>query len=226
MEHFPDLENWEDSNLKINSAKEAVGRLKLEVKKLNKQLSDEKEVIRRRQSAEEERQKNVLASQSLEKLAAELGDIASGLGTVSGGFAFEKWFYGFVGFFELPARPPYKDTNGRQIDGSLTLDGTTYLIETKFTKEQTTPDAIDSFLSKIGTKADNTMGLLVSMGGFNSGAIKTASRDRTPILLLDYSHLYSLILSGMMSLPDVIRRISRQASQTGESFLGVEDFSG
>jgi hypothetical protein len=226
MEHFPDLENWEDSKLKINSAKDAVGRLKSEVKKLDKQLSDEQETIRRRQTAEEEQKKHALASQSLEKLTAELSALVPHLGTVAGGFAFEKWFYGLVGFFELPARPPYKDSNGRQIDGSVTIDGTTFLIETKFTKEQTTPDAIDSFLSKIGTKADNTMGLLVSMGGFNPGAIKTASRDRTPILLMDYSHLYNLILSEMMGLPDVIRRILRHASQTGESFLGAADFSG
>ena len=85
---------------------------------------------------------------------------------------------------------------------------------------------IDVFMSKIEKKADNTMGIFVSMSGFSSVAIKEASRDRTPMLLMDYSHIYNLILAGIMTLPDVIRRIKRHASQTGQAYLAVEDFSG
>jgi hypothetical protein len=70
------------------------------------------------------------------------------------------------------------------------------------------------------------MGIFLSMSGFTSGAIKTASRDRTPLLLMDYSHIYNKILPGLMTLPDVIRRIKRNASQTGEAFLSVVKFSG
>jgi len=70
-----------------------------------------------------------------------------------------------VNYFEITARPPYK-TNGRQIDGSLTLDGTTFLIETKFTNGQSGAPDIDIFMSKIVKKADNTMGIFVSMSGF------------------------------------------------------------
>jgi hypothetical protein len=146
-------------------------------------------------------------------------------GTQEGGYAFERWFYDLAGFSEIPARPPYK-VEGRQIDGSLTLDGTTFLIETKFTSKQTGAPDIDTFMTKIIRKADNTMGILVSMAGFSNVAIKEASRDRTPMLLMDYSHFYNLILSGQMSLPDVIRRIKRHASQTGEAFLPVLRFSG
>ncbi|MFQ5499807.1 MAG: restriction endonuclease, partial [Candidatus Zixiibacteriota bacterium] len=99
-------------------------------------------------------------------------------------------------------------------------------IETKFTSQQTGAPDIDSFMTKIVRKADNTMGILISMAGFTKVAIKEASRDRTPMLLMDYSHFYSLILPSRMSLPEVIRRIKRHASQTGEAFLLVERFSG
>lgn len=179
MDYFPDLENWEDSKEKIAHAKEAVARLRREVSKLNRQVTDEKEAAKRRQQAEEERQKIIQATQSLEKLDESLKILVPQLGTQSGGYAFEKWFYDLVAFFEITARPPYKDPNGRQIDGSLTLDGTTFLVETKFTKDPTGSEDIDVFLSKIGTKADNTMGLMLSMSGFNKGAINTASRDLT-----------------------------------------------
>ena len=225
MRHFPDLENWEDSAEKISAAHKAVARLRSEVDKLNQQMRDEQEIERRRKAAREEREKVINAQQILEKLAQQLNSLTSKQGTQEGGYAFEKWFYDLVNFFEITARPPYK-ADGRQIDGSLTLDGTTFLIETKFTNEQSGAPDIDVFMSKIVKKADNTMGIFVSMSGFSSVAIKEASRDRTPMLLMDYAHIYNLILAGIMTLPDVIRRIKRHASQTGQAYLAVEDFSG
>jgi hypothetical protein len=79
-------------------------------------------------------------------------------------------------------------------------------------------------MAKIESKADNTMGLLVSLSGFNDGAKTSASKQRTPMLLLDHGHIFNLILSGMMTLPQVVSRIKRHASQTGSSFLGASDF--
>ena len=225
MKHFPDLENWEDSAEKISAAHRAVARLKSEVDKLNKQVRDTRERERIRKDAQERQQKATAAKQSLQKLSDSLTELVSKQGTQEGGYAFERWFYDLAGFFEITARPSYK-TEGRQIDGSLTLDGTTFLVETKFTSEQTGAPDVDTFMTKITRKADNTMGILVSMAGFSTVAVTEASRDRTPMLLMDYSHFYSLILFGQMSLPDVIRRIKRHASQTGEAFLSVKRFSG
>jgi hypothetical protein len=225
MKHFPDLENWEDSAAKISAAHKAAARLKLEVDKLNQQIRDGKERERIRKGAQERQQEVIAAKQSLQKLSDSLTELIPQQGTQEGGYAFERWFYDLAGYFEVPARPPYK-TEGRQIDGSLTLDGTTFLIETKFTSEQTGAPDVDTFMTKITRKADNTMGILVSMAGFSNVAIKEASRDRTPMLLMDYSHVCSLILPGLMLLPDVIRRIKRHASQTGEAFLPVDRFSG
>ena len=224
MTHFPDLEKWEDSTEKIKSAKEAVRRLKAEVDKVNEQVEEEKTRSQRRKAADEQRQKNLSSVQSLEKLSGTLNELLPQLGTQPGGYAFEKWFYELVTFFDIPGRPPYH-ADGRQIDGSLTLDGTTYLVETKFTKEQTGSPDIDTFFRKVHTKAEYTMGIFLSMSGFTKGAIDSASCDRTPLILLDSTHIYNLILSGVMSLPEVIRRIRRHASQTGESFLAVDKFS-
>lgn len=225
MTHFPDLENWEDTSNKITSARDAMARLKTELGKLNQQIQNERETLLRREEAYNERQKTIAANQSLEKLSQQLRDLVPKQGTQDGGYAFEKWFYELVNFFEIPARAPYK-VDGRQIDGSLTIDGTTFLIETKFTNEQSSATDIDVFMSKITKKADNTMGIFISMSGFSSTAIKEASRDRTPMLLMDFSHIYNLVLLGVISLPDIIRRIKRHASQTGQAYLTVENFSG
>ena len=225
MKSFPDLENWEDSSEKISNAQKAVARLKSEVDKLNKHVQNEKEIQIKRQKAQEQRLQNIHVMQTLEKLQTQLDKLVIKQGTQKAGYEFEKWFYDLVDFFEVQSRRPYKDPNGRQIDGSITIDGTTFLIETKFTANKIGSEGIDIFLSKINRKADNTMGIMLSMAGFNDNAIKNASRDRTPLLLMDYSHIYNLILPQLMSLTEVIQRIWRNASQTGHSFLAVNNFS-
>lgn len=223
MQYFPDLENYEDSNEKKGKAKEAVARLRTELTKINTSLDSEKQKQQRRMEAEKQKQKAIAKQASLTTLTNQLNSFVSQQGTAGGGFAFEKWFYECVQFFDIDSRPPYK-TENNQIDGSLTIDGTTFLVELKFGIKQTGQDDIILFINKITKKADNTMGIFLSMPGYTESAIKSASVDRTPLLLLDHSHLYNLVLSGRMSLDDVIRRIKRHASQTGISYLSPEKF--
>jgi len=225
MNHFPDLERWEDSPAKIRNAKEAVARLKVEVDKIQINLEEEKRRQQRRIDAEERRQATIAAQDTIGKLTQRLTELIPKQGTQDGGYAFEDWFYDLAQFFDINSRPPYR-TGGRQIDGALTIDGTTFLVESKFTGRKTGAQDIDIFMGKVKRKADNTMGIFVSMAGYTEDAIEEASQDKTPILLLDYSHIYNFVLSNRMSLDDVIRRIKRHASQTGEAFLPPDKFSG
>jgi hypothetical protein len=107
----------------------------------------------------------------------------------------------------------------------LTLSGTTYLAELKFTTSPADPVAIGDFFKKVTDKADNTMGVFVSISGYTEVARKEASSAKTPLLLVDHGHLY-LVLSGIMGTSDVIERIRRHASQTGEAYLAASDFTG
>ncbi len=125
-------------------------------------------------------------------------------------------------YAEIINRRPYK-IDGRQIDGSLTLDGTTYLVELKFTKNQSSAEAIDSFKAKVDKMADNTMGIFVSMSGYSRQAIKEASGRKTTLILLESSHLF-LFLQGITSFEDIIRRCRRHVSQTAEALLTVDKF--
>jgi hypothetical protein len=150
-------------------------------------------IANRRKTAQKEMAKRLVSQQSLVKLQQQLTDLTPQLGTQEGGYAFERWFYDLAIYFELEARPGYK-ADGRQIDGAITIEGTTFLLETKYTNEPIGSPDIDTFMAKIESKADNTMGLFVSMSGFNDGAKKAASKQRTPMLLLDHSHIFNLIL--------------------------------
>ena len=224
MQHFPDLERKEDTKVRIPEAKLAIARLREQVLKVNETLQETKEAALRRKTAQEEISKRLAAQQSLVKLQQQLTDLTPQLGTQDGGYAFERWFYDLAIYFELDARPGYK-ADGRQIDGAMTIEGTTFLLETKFTKEPIGSPDIDTFMAKIESKADNTMGVFVSISGYTDVAKKEASSAKTPLLLLDHNHLY-LVLGGLMGIGDVIDRLRRHASQTGEAFLAAKDFTG
>lgn len=221
---FPDLRTWEDSEIKIAAAKLAVAELASLIKQQNEKVRNEREIEAARAKARAEKAAVQRGRMDLGKLQQRVADLHPTMGTAPGGYAFQDWFYDLIDFAEIENRRPYV-TAGRQIDGSVTLDGTTYLVELKFTEAQAGAPDIDIFRSKIESKADNTMGLFVSMAGYSSVAIDGASGKKTTMLLLDASHIY-MVLTGGMSLAEVIRRVRRHASQTGESHLPVASFGG
>lgn len=220
---FPDLQNWEDSSQKIKEAHDAVSRLRICHDRQEEECQSEEEK-RKAQETFLRRQEEVRRSQrTLQQLNDQLNELGKQLGTQQAGYDFQAWFFILLDFSEIPNRKPYVN-EGRQIDGSLTLNGTTYLIELKFTTSQADATDIDTFFKKITSKADNTMGIMVSISGYSKVAKKEASGARTPILLLDHNHIY-LVLSGIMGIADVIDRIRRHASQTGEAYLAATDFT-
>lgn len=221
---FPDLRNWEDSEVKIAAATQAVAELKALIKQQDEKVRNEREIEAAKEKARAEKAAVQRGRIDLDKLLQRITDMHAQMGTAPGGYAFQDWFYDLLDFFEIENRRPYV-TGGRQIDGSVTLDGTTYLVELKFTDSQAGAPDIDIFRSKIESKADNTMGLFVSMAGYSSVAIKDASGKKTTMLLLDANHIF-LVLTGGMNLAEVIRRVRRHASQTGESHLPVSEFGG
>jgi len=223
MKHFPDLERKEDTKERIPEAVEAVARLRAAVATVNENIRETKAAESRRISAKEKQAKVQAERQSLEKLQTTLNALVTKIGTQEGGYQFEKWLYDLAIYFELDARPGYK-ADGRQIDGAMTIDATTFLVEAKLVNAPIGSPDIDIFMAKIESKADNTMGLFVSLSGFNDGAKKAAAKQRTPTLLLDSGHIFNLILRGVMTLPQVVSRIKRHAHQTGLSYLSAAEF--
>ena len=218
---FPDLLGWDDSAEKITAAKDAVAELKEYLRKAASDEAAERAIVEARKRAQVAREEATRRTNSLEKLTERLNALGTKLGTQQAGYDFERWFYDLTDFFELVCRRPYVN-KGRQIDGSVTVDGTTYLVELKFTSGQTDGPAIDSFFKRVHGVADNTMGVMVSISGYTKVAIQEASGPRTPLLLLDHGHLY-LVLTGMMTLQELINRLRRHSSQTGQAYLSPAD---
>ena len=221
---FPDLEGWEDSDRKKELAREAVLRLHRYIEDQRRQAEVKRTSTASRKRSieiqEEQRKRQV----DLQKLSNRLTDISVSLGTQKAGYDFQDWFYDLVDFFEVVSRRPYV-VEGRQIDGSVSVDGTTYLVELKFTKDQADATDVDTFFKKVFNKADNTMGIMVSMSGFSAIAVKEASGPKTPLLLLDDNHIFGL-LGGTITFEELVCRVRRHCSQTGEAYLSFQDFGG
>jgi hypothetical protein len=221
---FPDLRNWEDSDQKIQEAHKAVQELKAYLRQQDEEIRNEKEQKEAQERARKQREIIQRSLMDKAKLQQQLDAMHSKVGTQEGGYEFEEWFYKLLDFCEIINRKPYK-TGGRQIDGSMTHEGTTYLVELKFTKDQSDATDIDSLKAKVHKMADNTMGIMVSISGYSSTAINDASGSKTPLLIMDASHLY-LFLSGAMGFGEIVSRVRRHASQTGEAYLPTNKFNG
>jgi len=219
---FPDLEGWEDTKTMIAAAKKAISELSSYIKQLQIEAEDEKSKAQYIEKLREEREHTCRSTLDKKDLENRINSLSKSIGSTQAGYDFQKWFYDMLNFCEIECRQPYK-TNGREIDGSLTLDGTTYLVELKFTAKQSGAQDIDVFKSKIESKADNTMGIMVSMSGYSSTAIKEASGRKTTLLLFDYQHLFHF-LTGTMKFDEIILRVRRHAAQTGEAYIRPTDF--
>lgn len=220
---FPDLTGWPDEKEKVAAAQAAVAALKkyVERERSNAEIERARQAIR--EEAARQRAARLASQQDLARLQDRVTHLHAVAGTSEGGYEFEKWFFDLVSFFDIEHRRPYM-SGGRQIDGSVTIDGTTYLVELKFTNTQTGATDIDSFMAKVNSKADNTMGLLVSMSGYSQVAIAEASKPRTPLLLLDASHVF-LVLQGVWELDELVSRLRQHASQTSEAYLSANALS-
>lgn len=221
---FPDLRSWEDSTEKIQEATNAVGELKSYLRKQSEEIKSEKDREAARKKAHVERAKIRRALSDKATLQSRLDELHPKVGKKEGGYEFQTWFYDFLDFFEIDNRRPYV-SKGRQIDGSLTHEGTTYLVELKFTSNQSDATDIDSLKAKVESKADNTMGVFVSISGYSSVAVAEASGPKALILLFDAQHIY-LCLAGVLNFGDVLSRVRRHASQTGEAYLPVQQIGG
>lgn len=132
---FPDLKGWEESARMLRDATEAVDALRRYLDAQESQIESERQQQEARKRHQVQQQTNALSQQNLKTLADRLSDLSKELGSQQAGYDFQDWFFDLANYFEIQNRRPYNHA-GRQIDGSLTIAGTTYLVELKFTNGQ------------------------------------------------------------------------------------------
>ena len=202
-------------------AHRAVSALRLYRTKQAENVATARDRAESKRQAVELREQQRRRQQDLLRLKDRLTILASQQGTAEAGRAFQDWFYDLVDYFEILHRRPYW-TGGREIDGSVTVGDTTYLVELKFGRKALGAPDVDTFRRKVESKADNTMGIIVTMSGYTGPAVEAASGERSPVLLMDYRHVYA-VLEGVLKLDELIGRIRRSASQTGRALSSLDD---
>jgi len=213
-----------DSPQKIADATKAVSELKAYLKAQDEEIRDEREKEAAKARAREVRSQIQRSLTDKSKLQERLDALHRAVGTQQGGYDFQDWFHDLLDFSEIQNRRPLHEQRSPD-DGSLTHDGTTYLVELKFTAEQADATDVDSLRSKVDDKADNTMESWFrspAIPAWLSRAPQAASRDCSfwtqPIFICS--------LTGSLSFGEIISRVRRHASQTAEAYLPVARFSG
>lgn len=229
MTSFPDFVNLPDGKQSIAEAQIAINALNKEYHAYYEQIKSDEEQIKAEKERSEQIQRRIreeanaiaAAESKFAYLISEIKEIVQHIGEQEYGYKFEQWLYKLAKFSDLQSRPSYRGADGHQIDGSINIDGTTLLVEAKLTSSQTQRDQIVLFIDKINHRAENTRGLFVSISGFSESALKDASCDHTPLILMDYSHIFNLLVTRRFTFPELLRRMLSNAAETGSSYLDV-----
>lgn len=138
------------------------------------------------------------------------------------GFAFERFLLDLFALYDLDPRRSFRNI-GEQTDGSFELPPDTFLVEAKWQDAKIGQADLLILSGKVDGKAEWSRGLFISYSGFSDDGLRAfASGRRTGIICMDGLDL-AQILSGGLSLIDVIQRKKRRAAETGSAFVPVRD---
>lgn len=136
------------------------------------------------------------------------------------GYAFEKLLAALFRLAELEYHGSYK-TETDQIDGALTLDAFTYLIEARWRHSPASDSDLGGLAHKVERRIDATRGLFISMAGFRQEAVNLYRRSKDNRLVLVDGADLTWILEGRIDFVEALREKVRAASVQGDPFVPV-----
>jgi hypothetical protein len=213
---FSHLERLEDGAAKAREARLAVQKLRTLVSANDQQVEAEREAASKRKEELTKRASSRSLAEGLEAIKAKYVALVTSKAHQKRGFDLEKVMYDLFRLFDLDPKASFKIA-GEQIDGAFSLQGLDYLFEAKWAGLVAAKD-MDVFASKVQRKLDNTLGVMLSVDGFQLEGIAAHSKQRPVLLLMDGADLMA-VLDGRIAFTDLLVRKRRHASQTGAIFL-------
>lgn len=165
---------------------------------------------RDQERAKDAYRKSITDKQTQKKLLEELNSKFLNLTTSNEltpqqrGFNLEHIFFDLLHLSEFEYTKPYRTSGREQIDGHFRYEMFDYLVEIKWTQEQTKQPDLSIFDGKIRGKAQSTRGFFLSANSFDSTAIQKFSGDTPRIVLMTGDDL-ALILNGRLLFTDVMK---------------------
>lgn len=222
MNDFRHLERLDDGKQKANMARSAVLSLRTIVKNHDAQEQKNAAIVERRRRAAEQRSQSAAFNSRLEQICKRYIDLVGEQASPQQrGYALERILYDLFELFDLDPKSPFR-TDNEQIDGGFCIDNTDYILEAKWQKQATSRSDLDVFAAKIARKLDNTLGLFVSVNGFEKSGVQTRFGPRPNFILMTGADLM-MVLEGKIKLDELLRRKHRYASQTGNILLTATD---
>lgn len=213
------LKRLEDGQQKYEEAAAALATLQKQVGPYRQLRSDAQEADRHRREEDARNAVQRATREKLLELKQLLYELAAEADHQKRGYALEKLLNRLFALYDIDAKASFRII-GEQLDGGFTFENTEYLFEAKWRNEKSNVADLDSFAGKIGRKLENTLGLFLSVNGFQDSAIKTYSQNRPVLFLMDGSDL-SAVLEDRIGLPELLTRKRQHASHTGEVFISA-----
>tara|TARA_R110000782_G_scaffold82663_11_gene162482 strand:- start:3358 stop:4269 length:912 start_codon:yes stop_codon:yes gene_type:complete len=201
--------------------KNAVDRDALDEKKAKQLLSEFRELVgndpveneikkRKRDESRSYYKSAVDEKKSKKKKLEELNSLFISLVTTTEitpqqrGYKLETLFCDLLQFNELDYSPPYKTSDGEQIDGHFKYEKFDYLVECKWEDGVIKQKDLSIFDGKIRGKAQSTRGLFLAANGFDDNAVLKFSGDSPRTLLMTGDDL-AMILNGQVLFYDAMK---------------------
>lgn len=209
---FSHLEVLEDGKRKALEARQSVRKLHDLVATHDNVVAEQSEAIKRRQEEASKRNNVKTQLEGLEEIKQRYIGLIMEKNVNKRGFEIEKVMYDLFRLFDLDPKASFRII-GEQIDGAFSLEGIDYLFEAKWAGLVAAKD-MDVFASKVQRKLDNTLGLMLSVDGFQAEGVEAHSKQRPVLLLMTGADLMA-VFEGRVGFVDILIRKRRHASQTG-----------
>lgn len=214
---FDNLKYWDDDGTKVSKARSAVKKVKNLVTGHVKLSNDDEEARKRKLAAEQMIQTNKSLASELGNLRVAFNELTISKNHQRRGYDFEKFLYNLFLLYELEPKGSFKNY-GEQIDGAFTFQGADYLLEAKWARQVEQGD-IANFCFKVESKFKTSIGLLVTIEGVSPQAISPHFKS---IIVMDGFDLIA-ILDGRISLPDLLFKKRRRATETGKIYVNFSE---
>ena len=224
MRSFRHLERLDGGKEKAAKARQAVEQLRQLVETHTESEREEEAIRKRQEGYQEQILQSAAVREKLEELNRQFQGIATGTNPQQRGFDLERLMFDLFELFDLDPKASFRNI-GEQIDGAFTLEGTDYLFEAKWQRDQVAVQELDAFSAKVVRKLENTLGLFLAMNGFSIDAIETHSRGTPNTVLMDGADLHA-VLEQRIDFVSLLMRKKRHAAQTGCIFLPIRKILG
>ncbi|MCJ7791158.1 MAG: restriction endonuclease [Dehalococcoidia bacterium] len=222
IEDFSHLSRLEDGADKVSKARESVNALRTLVRDHFDLVEEQRISEGQRKVAYENMLRNQGVRDRLREIEKDFLVLISNTNPQQRGFALERVLGELFTLFDLDPKASFRIT-GEQIDGAFTFDNTDYILEAKWQQEPVGTQELDTLHSKLTRMTtDITLGLFLSINGYSDDAVKAHSSGRRLMILMDGSHLMAVI-EGRIDLMQLLLRMRRHASQTGNIYLRIHD---